>query len=157
MSHSSHLLLFAIAQRALALPVEQVVEVVRMVAITPLPDMPPWLAGMIVYRGQAAPVIDLRIRLGVPPTPIRLDTPIIVATVDQRLLALIVDSVQDVIAAPDLAGQAPDPLASQAPVIAALAQYQERLIIVLDLATLLSTSLAGASPQSVDSVAHISP
>ena len=50
------------AEHALAL--DDVVEVVRMVAVTPIPDSPPWLLGAVDVRGDVLPVIDLRTRLG---------------------------------------------------------------------------------------------
>jgi chemotaxis signal transduction protein len=61
-----------IADAEHALPLEDVVEVVRMVAVAPVPDTPPWLLGAVDVRGELLPVIDVRQRLGCPrrdPTP----------------------------------------------------------------------------------------
>ncbi|MFZ1404781.1 MAG: chemotaxis protein CheW, partial [Anaerolineae bacterium] len=82
------LVVFEVGQRAYALRVEQVIEVLRMVAIAPLPDTPPWLAGMLNFRGQVIPVMDLRTRLGAPRPQPDLNTPIMVVTTGERMAGL---------------------------------------------------------------------
>lgn len=47
-----------------ALPVSDVVEVHRAVAVTPLPGAPDAITGVVDLRGRLAPVLDLRRRLG---------------------------------------------------------------------------------------------
>ena len=39
-------------------------QVVRMVAIRPVPEAPPWIAGVVNLRGRTTPMTDLRTRLG---------------------------------------------------------------------------------------------
>jgi purine-binding chemotaxis protein CheW len=46
---------FRVAEREYALPLEQVVEVVHMVAVTPLPEAPAWVAGVVNLRGKLTP------------------------------------------------------------------------------------------------------
>lgn len=96
----SHWLAFALEEVTYALPITQVVEVIRMVAITSLPDAPVWLAGVINLRGTITPVINLRSRLSLPTQAARLDTPIIITQFDDRLIGLIIDSVRSVIKLP---------------------------------------------------------
>lgn len=49
-----------------ALSLGNVIEVVRMVEVAPVPDAPAWLAGAVDVRGELLPVVDLRTRLGHP-------------------------------------------------------------------------------------------
>lgn len=133
------LVVFEVGQRAYALRVEQVIEVLRMVAISPLPDTPPWLAGMLNFRGQVIPVMDLRTRLGAPRPQPDLNTPIMVVTTGERMAGLIADVVREVISLPVAAVRAPDTLTGQAQVVATIARVRERLVVLLDLERLLLT------------------
>ena len=52
---------------AYAVPVERVREIVRLRPITPVPRVPGCVAGVISLRGEVVQVVDLRVRLGLPP------------------------------------------------------------------------------------------
>lgn len=134
------LVVFRLGEREHALPVEEVGEVVRMVAVTPVPDAPPWLAGVISVRGQVIPVIDLRARFGASHRDVGLNTPIIIAQAGDQTGGLIVDSVDDVLWAPAASLAPPKgPVQSSQPV-AAVVTTGERLILVLDPEVLLAES-----------------
>jgi|SRR5665213_1394963 len=45
-------------------------EIIRHQAARPLPGAPAWLDGIIDYRGQVVPVVDVGLRLGRPPVPV---------------------------------------------------------------------------------------
>jgi hypothetical protein len=94
---------FEVNDRSYALPLEQVVEVVRMVAVTPLPDAPAGLAGVVNLRGQLIPMIDLRPRFGAPPTEPDPSHVFIVAEAGGRTAGVLADWVEDVV---ELAGGA---------------------------------------------------
>src|SRR5690349_13823440 len=83
--------------REYALPAEHVVEVVRMVAVTPLPEAPPWLAGVINLRGRVVPLIDLRTRLGLPPAEHGLTTAILILEAGGATIGLIADVVTEML------------------------------------------------------------
>jgi chemotaxis-related protein WspB len=72
-------LLFSIGDALYAIPARSVVEVVPHVELRPLPGAPPWVAGLLAYRGRALPVVDLgRKLLGVAPEESRLASRIVV-------------------------------------------------------------------------------
>lgn len=60
-----------------AVPVRQVIEVVPKVALRPVPHAPPSLIGLLRYRGEAVPVVDLGLLLGGAACEDRLDTRIL--------------------------------------------------------------------------------
>jgi purine-binding chemotaxis protein CheW len=82
--------------REYALPLGCVVEVVRMVALAPVPDGPSHLLGLLDLRGRVVPVLDLRRRLGLAPAEPGLSTPICVAEAAGRGFGLVADAVTDV-------------------------------------------------------------
>lgn len=126
-------LAFRLSGSEYALAVGDVVEVLSMVALAPLPEAPAWLAGMMNLRGRVMPVMDLRVRLNLPPRPIGPETPIIVAQCADRLVGFIVDEVTEVLSLPTEALAAPDALAGAAHPILAVARAAGRLILLLDL------------------------
>jgi purine-binding chemotaxis protein CheW len=93
---SETLVRFAVGNRQCALPVSDIEEVIRIVAITPLAGAPPFIEGVINRRGVITPVIDLRKRSGVAAGPFDASTHILITTVRGRSTALIVDDVRDV-------------------------------------------------------------
>jgi purine-binding chemotaxis protein CheW len=58
--------LFSLADQQYSLDVSHVQEVVRMVAMTRVPDAPPEILGAINVHGSATLVMDLRQRFGLP-------------------------------------------------------------------------------------------
>jgi purine-binding chemotaxis protein CheW len=88
---------FEVDGRSYALPLEQVVEVVRMVAVTPVPEAPPWIAGVVNLRGAMIPMIDLRPRLGLPRTEIDPSQVFLVAAARGRTVGVLADRVEDVV------------------------------------------------------------
>lgn len=115
-----------------AIQTEHVREVLRMVAVTPLPGAPAWLAGVVNLRGCVVPVIDLRARFGLPATTIGLSTPIVVVESGDCVAGVIVDTVQGMVgvATDDLAWQAVSDAPS--PFVSAVARVSGRLILVTD-------------------------
>jgi chemotaxis-related protein WspB len=108
------LLTFTAAGERYALDVSGVIELVPRVELRAIPHAPAFLAGLLGYRGEVVPVIDLGLLLGSSPCPDRLSTRIILVksapggqnrgdeTRDAdrgpaRLLALIAEQVSDLI------------------------------------------------------------
>ena len=100
-----NLVTFRLGSQFYALPVEPVVQVVAMVAFTPLPQVPEPVTGVINVHGEAVPVVDLRRHLGpagqsLAGGQLDLDASIILAHVGGRMVGLIVDEVVDVLTLP---------------------------------------------------------
>jgi chemotaxis-related protein WspB len=108
------LLTFTAAGEHYALDVSGVIELVPRVELRAIPHAPAFLAGLLGYRGEVVPVIDLGLLLGSSPCADRLSTRIILVksapggqnrgygTRDadrgpERLLALIAEKVSDLI------------------------------------------------------------
>lgn len=69
----------------------QVVEVVRAVAVTPLPGRPAIVRGVIDYRGTLVPVFDTRLRFEHPPREECLEDRFILVRAGARIAALRAD------------------------------------------------------------------
>jgi purine-binding chemotaxis protein CheW len=66
-------------------------ETIRAVAISPLPDAPPAVLGVINLRGRVIPVVDLRERFHLPMKPVEISDHMIIASAGARVFAFQVD------------------------------------------------------------------
>mgnify|MGYP001026330688 CR=1 FL=1 len=83
-------------KQLLGVAIDQVAEVISIVEITPLPDFPPYMKGIISLRNKIIPVMDLRMRLGIEETSYNSHTCIIIINIQGRSFGLIVDEVNAV-------------------------------------------------------------
>ena len=91
------LLRVRLGDAVLALPATAVREIVRAVAITPLPGAPAIIEGAINVRGALVPVLDIRGRLQLPARPLDPDQFLVMMQAGARTLALRVDEVDDLV------------------------------------------------------------
>lgn len=90
-------LTFSLAAEEYAVEILRVQEIKGFSAITPLPDAPPHIKGVINLRGTVVPIIGLRERFGLPSLPYGRFTLIIVLNVGAKVVGVVVDSVNDVL------------------------------------------------------------
>lgn len=131
-------LTFGIDATRYAIPATSVVEIVRAVAVMPLPGAPPIVTGLIDYRGAILPVFDVARRFQHTSRPVRAAHRLIIATAGARTVALHVDDVDRLV---DLgvAGieTAPTTLNASVPV-AGLARTGDGMLVIGDLDRFLS-------------------
>ena len=133
------LVTFKLDDQEYGLSIENVVEVVRMVAITRIPRAPDVVEGVINLRGRVVPVINLRKRFGAPPKERDLDTRLLVARIDDRVIALIVDVVSEVLKLDGDSLDASDSVATGVTeYLAAIGKLRDRLLLIVDLDAILS-------------------
>lgn len=89
-------LTFYIESQLYAIPSSQVVEIIRMQPITFMPNMPPFVKGIINLRGKIVPLIDLCMKFGKPDSEYNDRTSIIVVDAEELNVGLIVEAVNDV-------------------------------------------------------------
>src|SRR5437588_10594891 len=102
------ILVFEVDGRRYGLPASEVQELLRAVAIVPLPLAGPAVEGVVNLRGRVVPVFDLRVRLGLPARAVAPSDHLIVAQSGGRLVALRVDRALDLVqldAEPGAAGE----------------------------------------------------
>ena len=89
-----------IDQEVFGVPVETVEEILDIRPVFRVPDAPVYLAGLIDVRGRGVPVIDLRVKLGLPAIAATANTRIVVLQIALNgrslLLGLIADRVFEV-------------------------------------------------------------
>ncbi|SMG35236.1 chemotaxis protein CheW [Dethiosulfovibrio salsuginis] len=89
-------LIFYVGSRTLALPVKEVDRIVPSVAMTPLNEPHPIVAGIIDVEGRGVLLYDLRPVYGEELSPLKLEHRFILITWQDRPRALWVDGIRDV-------------------------------------------------------------
>jgi chemotaxis-related protein WspB len=87
---------FRIGNERYALDTTQIVEVLPLIEITPVPQAPAGVAGLIVYRGKFVPVIDLSELALSEAAPSHISTRLILVRYGEELLGLIAEQATDV-------------------------------------------------------------
>ena len=94
-------LTFALAEEEYGLPVLRVREIIKMMDITEVPQVPSHVKGVLNLRGKVIPVIDLRLKFGFAPGEVTSRTCIIVVEValaaSRVMMGIIVDHVSEVL------------------------------------------------------------
>lgn len=92
---------FKLGDESFALNVAQVREVLELPLITKVPTAPPYMRGVVNVRGKALPVVDLRLKFGLPPAPDTVNTRIIVIELEldgeSTVVSGVADSVHEVV------------------------------------------------------------
>jgi purine-binding chemotaxis protein CheW len=134
------------------LPIGSVQEIIRMrnVKITAIPNAPGFIEGVINLRGRMIPVVDLRTKFGMEQQERGRSNRIVVTNIDERIIGLVVDAVVEVVrVARDELEVLPDLVTGVgADYIKGVTRIDERMIIVLDIDRMFSTT----ETESIDEI-----
>ena len=89
-------LTFFLDSQLFGVPISDVVQIIGMQEITPVPDSPVYAKGVINLRGSIIPLIDIRLRFGKPELEYNDRTCIIVTKLEEAYIGFLVDSVNEV-------------------------------------------------------------
>ena len=99
-SNTYPILILKINEQPYGIMVHDIVQIVDMVAITPLPLTISSIQGVINFRGDVVPIMDLRLRLRLPFQEYELNTPIILLDMKSHKIGVVSDEVEDIIEIP---------------------------------------------------------
>lgn len=130
-----HLVTFHLANKEYGVEIESVQEIIRATDITPVPGAQAHVRGVINLRGKIIPVVDLRIRFGLPTEEWNDQQRIVVVELGQKRLGMLVDSVSQVIRVPAaVVEEIPEEVtAIDDNYIKGVGKLDGRLVIMLDL------------------------
>lgn len=114
------------------IPVEQVIEVLQLVALNEIPGARPHVLGLLTLRDVVMPVMDLRLLFGAEDADLSLDTPIIAINTAGGPAGIVVDDVDDV----QRVGEITDQHSHESPFVSGAAQVEGRLLLLLDVESL---------------------
>jgi len=156
----NQIVIFELSSEYFGVDIAAVQSIIKIQPITKLPNTPEFVEGVTNLRGKVLPVIDLRKRFGVVARDVDRNSRIIVVSFDQKEVGMIVDEVSEVVTVPAGSVEAAPAIATtvDSTFIKGIAklgtnsgssQQQERLVILLDLAHVLSTKEQAELPAAL--------
>jgi purine-binding chemotaxis protein CheW len=142
---SFHLVGFLLHREEYGVDIGHVQEIIHLVDIRRIPNAPPFLLGVINYRGRVISVLDLRRRLDMQAADVTSHSRIIVIESGPKLLGLLVDRVTQVLRVPAAAvGMLPEEIEPFRGFVRGIAKLDARLVMVLDMDRLMTSEYFSA-------------
>jgi purine-binding chemotaxis protein CheW len=88
---------FTIGAEEYGIDIMAIREIKGWIPTTILPEMPPYMRGVIDLRGTIVPILDLRARFGAAITEATARHVIMVVTVNDKVAGILVDAVADIL------------------------------------------------------------
>jgi purine-binding chemotaxis protein CheW len=128
-----------IGRETLGLPISLVREIVRVPEITPVPNAPDHIEGVINLRGKIIAVVDLSKRFGEAAIERNSKSRIVVVEMEERLVGLLVNSASEVLRLAPSEIEAPQNVFPNEDMdyVTGVGKLKDRLIILLDLSRIL--------------------
>lgn len=130
---------FILGDELFGVNVLKVHEIIGVTEITPVPNTMQYMKGVINMRGNVVPVVDLRSKFNLEEIPYTEITVIIIVELKNRFIGMIVDTVSDVvdIKESDIHESHEFNTEIETEFIQAIGQFDENLIIILDVDKIL--------------------
>jgi len=149
-------LTFRLGTEEYGIPILSVQEIRSYEAPTRIAGAPSFIRGVVNLRGVIVPIVDLRMNLGCDSAECNASTVVIVLNVRDRVVGAVVDSVSDVL---ELHGEmirpAPEMAAAvDANFITGIGTVQGRMLVLMDIVALMSSTAVGLFDLDLDVVAH---
>ena len=135
-------LTFCLGREEYGLPILAVREIIGLIDVTPLPQTPDYVKGVINLRGKIIPVIELRSKFGLPTVAYTAETCILVVEVAGEeegsasfQLGIIVDSVREVLDISRSNIEPPPNFGSSIPLsaIQGMGKVKDKVVILLNI------------------------
>lgn len=145
------LVVFDLAGEAYGVNIGTVREIIRMQAVTHVPETPDFVEGVINLRGRVIPVVDLRKRFGLATSEHTSDSRIVVVDIAGHDIGVIVDAVTEVLRVAGSAIESASALITteDSYYMDGIAKIGDRLLILLDLDRVLQLTSEELSAQPV--------
>lgn len=134
-------ILFMLAGTAYAVHSRDVQRMEMVEHVTPVPNSPPFVDGIVFSRGKVVPAVNLRHRFGFERIDYDPKTRLVVVVHEDRLVGLVVDSAREFVRIPaDVIQSPPEAMAgTSSQYLRGIADVGERVILLLDVAAVLDT------------------
>lgn len=131
---------FELAGTTYAVPTTAVQQMEMVEHITPVPNAPPFVDGVVFARGQLVPVVNLRARFGFSRIEHDAKTRLIVVVHEGRTVGLLVDSAREFVMLESAAVKPPPEATAglSGNYLAGIATLGERVVLILEVREVLN-------------------
>ncbi len=135
----TQLVTFLLDEVEFGIDILSVHEILRFPEITRLPNTPEFICGVINLRGNVIPVVDIRLRFGLPMVEITELSRIIVIEIDDKLVGFLVDNVYQVVRIPkDHIDSASELIEGVSQLfIKGIGRFHKRLIVIMNISPII--------------------
>jgi purine-binding chemotaxis protein CheW len=128
-------ILFSVAGTTYGVESQLVRHVEMIEQVTPVPNAPAFIEGVVFSRGQVVPVLNLRVRFGFDRVERDLRARLLVVEVGGRMLGLLADDAREFVSVPDASIHPPNDAISglSGNYIDGVATLGDRIVLVLNL------------------------
>jgi purine-binding chemotaxis protein CheW len=146
-SESTTYILFTVAGTTYGARSRQVRHIEMVDDVTPVPNAPALVEGVVFSRGQVVPVVNLRVRFGFERGTRDIRSRLLVVESASRVVGLLADSAREFITIPDDVVRPPgDSLAGiSGNYIAGVATIGDRIVLIVDLDDIVVASPLAAA------------
>lgn len=133
------LIIFKVSDEEFGVSIEDVQEIIKVTLVTPIPDTPKFIKGLINVRGDIVPTIDLRARFDLPDSADDAKH-VVITKQEGNVFGLIVDEVTEILRVQENSIKPPPHVVThiQQAYISGVITYEKRLIILLNVSNILS-------------------
>jgi purine-binding chemotaxis protein CheW len=137
---SETFVLFELVGTTYAVRSELVQQMEMIEQVTPVPNAPPFVDGVMMVRGKVIPALNLRARFGFEKVPYSLRSRMIIVNVAGRTIGLVVDTAREFVAIPPSAMQLPPETISglSGRYLERIATVGERMVLILNMEEVLN-------------------
>ena len=130
---SKPFIFFELAGTTYALPSHVIQQIEMVEQVTPVPNAPPFIDGVVFARGQVVPVVNLRCRFGFPRVPNDSKTRLMVVAYQGRTVGLLVDSAREfvMISEPEIQPAPETVTGLSGKYLAGIGTVGERVVLIL--------------------------
>ncbi len=131
-------LTFLLGEEVYGIAIGNVIEIIGVLPVTPLPGAPDYLKGIMNLRGKIVPVIDVRLKFKKPAVEYTERTCIVVVEVQEMTVGLLIDEVSEVLTI-DAQDVVPPPSMKDvhSKYVSGISRMDEKVKLLLDCAALL--------------------
>jgi len=146
------LVVFTLDEQSYALHLPSVERAIHMIEIIPLPSAPEIVIGVVNVHGSVVPVLNIRKRFRLSERMPDLGDQLIIARTARRIVALVVDTVSDVVELPSGELVAPETILPQLEHVKGVVKLNAGMIFIQDLDAFLSLEEEQALEAAIEEV-----
>lgn len=134
-------LTFVLKERPYGVPIGSVREINQVSDITPVPQTPDYVVGVMNLRGKVIPVIDIKFKFGIEHTKYTRETCIIVIEGETGQVGILVDQVSEVVEFKEVQIEPPPALGDEERLayVTGMGKVENKVIILVDIVMAIST------------------
>ena len=139
-------ILFTVAGTSYAVPSRHVLHIEMVEHVTPVPNAPRFVEGVVFSRGQVVPVVNLRTRFGFDRAELDLRTRLLIVDNGGRRVGLMADNAREFITLSDASIHPPNEAIGglSGNYLEGVATINERIVLILDINEVVETAAIAA-------------